>query len=368
MTHKTPLYDIHIQLGARIVDFHGWLMPIQYSGIIQEHNAVRQHAGLFDLSHMGEIEVSGPQSVAMLDHLICGNMNKLHRDGRIIYTGLLNEQGGFIDDLLVYRRSADTYLLVVNAANRQTDLAWIEQHAQNFDVHVTDRSLQTGLIALQGPRSREIISHIIDHDLSTLFYYHFIEDRILGAPVLVSRTGYTGEDGFEIYADNEHLPAIWKRLSKAGERYGLLPIGLGARDTLRLELRYPLHGNDIGPDRTPMEAGLSWIVDFQKEQFIGKQRLEEQKQHGTSRILIGFTMAERGIPRAGYTIYCENQAVGTVTSGTMSPTLSTAIGMGYVDIDAVTSGEVLSVAIHGTQRTIQIHKGPFVKSNTHRQK
>ncbi|RJP57957.1 MAG: glycine cleavage system aminomethyltransferase GcvT [Candidatus Auribacter fodinae] len=366
MSTKTSLYEKHVQLGAKVVDFHGWEMPIQYSGIIEEHNAVRSKAGLFDLSHMGEIEVSGPQSYEFLNFLLCNNLDRLEYDGRIIYTGMLNEKGGFIDDLLVYRKQRDSFLLVVNASNREEDFSWMQKQAPPFDVRLNDISMKTGLVAVQGPASASIMADILDYPFENLYYYHFIETAFKRIPVIISRTGYTGEDGFELYADWDKLGIIWDALYSAGQKYGLLPIGLGARDTLRLEARYPLHGNDISPDVTPLEAGLGWIVDLNKPDFIGKKVLSSQKKNGVAKKLIGFTMAERGIPRHGYTIFSGDSAVGEVTSGTMSPSLSTGIGMGYVSSCVLEKNENLTVDIHRSRRCLTLHKGPFVSSNIYR--
>lgn len=366
MTYKTALYDIHNALGAKVVDFHDWLMPIQYSGIIDEHKTVRNNAGLFDLSHMGEIEIKGPDAKKFLDYLTCNSLDKLSYDGRIIYTGLLNENAGFIDDLLIYRKHDNDYLLVVNASNREHDFAWFKEHVSKFNVSLVDKSLEIGLTAIQGPLSESIISKSFHTDFSKLYYYHFIEKKFAGKDVIISRTGYTGEDGFEIYSAWDLQPAIWNELFEKGARKGVKPIGLGARDTLRLESKYPLHGNDIDQQTTPMEAGLSWIVDFKKDSFIGKTRLVEQKKDGVSKTLIGFTMIETSIPRAGYDILCDDMPVGKVTSGTMSPTLQQGIGIGYVMPDAVMDDKQLAVLIHGKKRLIALHKGPFVIPKTYK--
>ncbi len=365
MSGKTAIYDIHTQLGAKIVDFHGWIMPIQYSGIIDEHNTVRQKAGLFDLSHMGEIEVRGVEAKKFLNYLTCNSMDKLSYDGKIIYTGLLNQHGGFIDDLLIYRRTQTDYLLVVNASNADTDFDWLKRHAQSFDVELNNVSAQTALTAVQGPLSAHIMERVTGMDLSGLYYYHFTEHTIDGKPVLISRTGYTGEDGFEVYSHWDDQPAIWDIIWDEANPAGAKPIGLGARDTLRLEMGYPLHGNDIDPETTPLEAGLGWIADLSHDAFIGKEKLVAQKENGIAKKLISFTMRDRGIPRQGYEIFSNGSLVGTVTSGTMSPSLKVGIGMGYVDPKSAERDDV-SILIHGKHKRIALHKGAFVESKTYR--
>ncbi len=364
MSYRTPLYDHHTAHEARMIDFHGWEMPVHYSGILDEHQTVRTKAGIFDLSHMGEVDVSGPDAVAFLNKIICNNMNRLSYNGRIIYTGMLNEKGGFVDDLLIYRKEADSYMLVVNAANREDDLAWIEEHAKGFDVTIEDRSLQIGLIALQGPSSVEILKEALGHSFKDLYYYHFTEYEIHGKPMIVSRTGYTGEDGFEIYGGWGDIPAVWDAILEAGRHRGIKPIGLGARDTLRLESRYPLHGSDIDPDTTPLEAGLSWIVDFSKDDFIGKQALVDQRDNGVPRQLIGFVLCDKGVPRAGYNILCGNEVIGKVSSGTMSPSLQQGIGMGFVDPNKLDKKN-LFLEIYDKPKKIDFQKGPFIRPRTY---
>lgn len=362
MPQKTPLYDIHLKLGAKLIDFHGWLLPVHYSGIIEEHLAVRSIAGLFDLSHMGEIEVEGEDALKYLNYILCGNIEKLSYDGRIMYCGLLNESGGFIDDLLVYRKSKLQYLLVVNASNADKDYAWMQKHISGFKAEIRNVSLNTGLIALQGPKSGEILYETARRNFNDLFYYHFTESKLAGKPVIISRTGYTGEDGFEIYARWNDLPQIWDSLYPIAFAHGAKPIGLGARDTLRLEMRYPLHGNDIDENTTPLEAGLSWIVDFTKDNFIGKEILVQQKKNGVAKIIAGFVMEDKGIPRSGYEIIQSGEVAGVVTSGTLSPNLSQGIGLAYLNPEKIGRGGDFFVSIHGKERKIRLVKGPFVKS------
>jgi len=365
MPHKTPLHDIHLSLGAKVIDFHGWLLPVQYSGIIEEHLAVRNCAGLFDLSHMGEIEVEGEDAKKYLNYILCGNIDKVSYDGKIMYSGLLNESGGFVDDLLVYRKSEYEYLLVVNASNADQDYLWMKKSSAGFKVEIKNISLETGLIALQGPKSAEILASAIHNDYKDMFYYHFTQTELCGKPVIISRTGYTGEDGFEIYAPWNDLPEIWDFIYNIAAKFGAKPIGLGARDTLRLEMRYPLHGNDIDETTTPIEAGLSWIVDLKKGGFVGKEKLQEQKLSGINRILTGFVMEDKGIPRKDYEIFRNDEPAGIVTSGTLSPSLSQGIGLAYIDPEKVSEGGDFFVSIHGKKKKINLVKGSFVKSKTY---
>ncbi len=358
MQNKTPLYETHIHLRAKMVDFHGWIMPIQYSGIIDEHKSVRNNAGIFDISHMGEIKVTGRQSQGFLNYVLCADIEKLQFNGSIIYTGMLNENGGFIDDLLVYKIDTDEFMLVVNSSNKDLDWDWLNVQSQKFDVSLEDRSDKTALTALQGPKSIKILEKVFSKSFDGLYYYNFVEEILNGKKVIVSRTGYTGEDGFEIYSDWHNQKDIWDILYKAGQEFGLKPVGLGARDTLRLEARFALHGNDISEDTTPVQAGLSWIVAFNKDSFIGKPMLIKQREEGTANRLVGFEMIDRGIPRQGYDILRNGQVVGKVTSGTMSPVLSIGIGMGY--IENISSDDNLSVSVHGKNKRIKIKKGSFV--------
>jgi len=360
MSFKTLLYESHIKLGARMVDFHGWEMPVQYSGIVDEHLCVRSNAGLFDLTHMGEIEVTGSQAGEFLNYVTCNNINKLSYDGKIIYSSFLNEQGGIIDDLLIYRRNENNFYLVVNASNVKQDFEWIKKYAVSFDVSLKDLTMRTGLVAVQGPKSVDIIKKLTGNDFSDLTYYHCMDYKIDKLDALISRTGYTGEDGFEIYVPWDNLSEIWGGLLDAGSSYGLKPVGLGARDTLRLEMRYSLHGNEINETTLPLSAGLSWIVDLKKDDFIGKDALLNAKAQGNRERLIGFTMAERGIPRQGYTILYGDEKVGTVTSGTMSPSLKNGIGMGYILNSGIDEND-LYVLIHNKKKKMAVHKGPFVK-------
>ena len=363
---RTPLYQEHLKLGARLTPFAGYEMPVQYAGIIEEHLAVRHSAGLFDVSHMGEIFVRGPHAFDFVQHLVTNDAASLY-DGRAMYTVMCREDGGIIDDLLVYKLSDDEYMLVVNAANRDKDWRWmIDNNPAKADFE--DRSDDIGLIALQGPRSFEIAERLIGESIDDLKFYHF---RAL-APraffdsefALVSYTGYTGERGVEIYCEAESAPAVWRALIEHGKEFDLQPAGLGARDTLRIEAGYCLYGNDITEETNPLEAGLAWLTKLDKDEFIGKAALEQVQREGIRRKLVGLVMEERGIPRSGYPILDDDGAeIGTVTSGTQSPMLQQGIGLGYVaNKPAFTeAGREIQIGIRGRPTRARIKKPPFHK-------
>ena len=357
---KTALCQEHEQLGGRMVPFAGWYMPVQYSGLIDEHNAVRNAAGLFDVSHMGEFRVRGPQACEFLESITTNHVQKL-TDGRIHYTLLTYPEGTIVDDLLIYKFADDHYLLVVNAGNIDKDWDWVAQKAQAFDVQVNNESDQISQIALQGPLAEKILQPLADSDLSGLTYYHFTEGRVANAHALISRTGYTGEDGFEIYVDNKDAASVWKALLDAGASLGLKPAGLGARDTLRLEARLALYGNDIDQTTTALEAGLGWVVKLKKPfTFVGQQALAQQKKEGCKRRLIGFEVTDRGIARHGYAILNrDGDVIGEVTSGSHSPTLEKAIGMGYVPIEYSEPGTELAIQVRKKSVSAIVVKGPF---------
>jgi aminomethyltransferase len=324
---RTPLYDRHVARGARIVEFAGWMMPMFYTGIIDEHRRVRETAGLFDVSHMGEFIVSGPDALSSLERLMTNRVSSL-RVGRVQYTAMCYENGGFVDDLLIYAMEG-RYMLVVNAANKEKDLEWIRSNVAGR-TEVTDISAETALVALQGPVSERIVNGLSELDLSGLPYYHWIETRLAGHPVTVSRTGYTGEDGFEIYSRPRYAPSIWDELLAAGAADNVEPVGLGARDTLRLEMGYGLYGSDMDAERTPAEAGLMWVTKLDKGDFIGRDAIAEQLDRGVRERIVGFELKGRGVPRPGHRIYVGDDRVGHVTSGTFSPSLKKGIGLAYV--------------------------------------
>jgi len=358
---RTPLYEQHKALGARMVDFGGWEMPVQYSGILQEHEAVRTHAGLFDVSHMGEFKIEGADALALLQYLVPNDVSKL-TVGQAVYTQMCLPHGGTIDDLLIYRIADTQYMMVVNAANIDKDYAWVEEHARNFkDVQVANQSDTTALLALQGPEAQAILQPLTDSDLSTIRYYHFAAGRVDGIDCIISRTGYTGEDGFELYCAPVDAVKLWQNLLAAGKEHSLLPAGLGARDTLRLEAGMCLYGHELDEQTNPLEAKLGWSVKLDKENFIGKEALVRAKQEGLKRKLVGIEMTERGIPRGGYTIYAGDQQIGVLTSGAPGPTVRKNIGMGYVDADHANAGEAVQIDIRGRRTAAQIVALPFYK-------
>ena len=356
----TPLNAEHRRLGARMVPFGGWDMPVQYSGIIDEHQAVRTAAGLFDVSHMGEIEVEGPGAEALLQHLTCNDVGKL-LPGRAHYTGLLSERGTFLDDILIYKRGVEKYLLVVNAGNSDKDWAWIEGHARTAGVRAENRSGHWAQIALQGPRAVAILQPLTPADLSPITYYGFIEAPVDGVPMLISRTGYTGEDGFELYCPADAAAKLWRKLLEAGAPHGLKPCGLGARDTLRLEAAMCLYGHDIDETRTPVEADLNWIIKPGKGDFIGRDALVKQQAEGTAEVLVGFTMVDRGIPRQHYPVRKNGEEIGIVTSGTHAPHLGKPLGMAYVAKAHSAIGTEIEIDLRGKPARAVIVAKPFYK-------
>jgi len=356
---RTPLFEAHKRHGGKLVEFAGWELPVQYSGVIDEHKAVREAAGLFDVSHMGEVWILGEGALDAVNELVTNDIHKIV-DGQAMYCGLLNERGGFVDDLIVYRFSPTKILICVNASNADKDYAWMRDHARK-GVQVVDESAEWAQLALQGPKAMAILQKLTKHDLSSIKFFHFAEIEVAGRKVIAARTGYTGEDGFEIFvkpADAEHL---WEEILAAGKPEGIKPAGLGARDSLRTEAKLALYGNDIDDDHTPLEAGLGWIVKWDKGHFIGKDALEKQKAEGVKRKLVGFTLTERGIPRHGYPVLKDGKAVGEVTSGTQSPTLNLPIGLAYVPAELAAEGSTFDVEIRGKPVAAKVIKTPFYK-------
>jgi aminomethyltransferase len=349
-----------------MVPFAGWSMPVQYpAGIQAEHRAVRKAAGLFDVSHMGEFHVQGPDALRLV--LRVGVNNAATVDvGQAQYSALCTPQGTLLDDLLVYRLGEDAFLLVVNAANRERDWAWVLQAAQGMDLTLEDRSDQTALLALQGPLAQEILApHTRGPggetlSLESIRYYRFAEGEVFGVPALVARTGYTGEDGFELYLPWEDAPAVWRALLAAGEPLGLLPAGLGARDSLRLEVGYPLYGNDLDEAHTALESGLGWIVKLGRgEPFIGEEALAAQKVAGVSQRLVGIRFPGRVFPRSGYPLVFEGTVVGEVTSGTLSPSLGEGIALGYLPVGLAAPGSPVGVRIRDREFSGTVTRPPF---------
>jgi aminomethyltransferase len=354
---KTPLNEVEKELGGRMVDFGGWELPVQYSGILEEHDAVRTRVGVFDVSHMGELTVKGPQALDLLQRATCNDVAKL-ADGRIHYNGLLYENGGFVDDILIYQEAPNDFFVVVNASNTEKDFEWLQQSAQSLDVDVRNVSAEWAQLAVQGPEAERILQPLIpDLTLSDIKYYRFGRGTVDGAPGIVSRTGYTGEDGFELYVSPEDAPRILRKLVELGVK----PCGLGARDTLRLEAKMALYGNDIDQTTTPIEADLNWIVKLEKGEFAGRDVIAREKQDGPRRKLVGFEMIDRGIARHGYPIVDGGQEIGVVTSGTHSPTLKKAIGLAYLPLDKSAQGSEFNVLIRGKEARARVVPTPFYK-------
>jgi aminomethyltransferase len=359
---KTPLYDQHVALGAKMVPFAGYEMPVQYAGVSHEHHVVRQKVGMFDVSHMGEFWVEGADATAFLNSVTSNDVAKL-TPGKVQYSCLPNATGGIVDDLLVYCVNDTKYMLVVNASNMAKDWAWLQQFAGNFDVRMTDVSEGTALLAVQGPLAAQALQSLTDLDLGAMTYYTFGIGSFAGVSnVVVSATGYTGAGGFEIYIPNAHAAAAWDAIVAAGAPFGLEPIGLGARDTLRLEMGFCLYGNDIDDTTSPIEAGLGWITKFTKE-FTNSAALKAQKEAGVARKLVGIKLLERGVPRHGYPIVdADGNAVGEVTSGTMAPSLNEAIGMAYVPTASAAPGSTVFVEIRGKALKAEVVSLPFYKA------
>ncbi len=359
---RTPLYHLHRELGARLVEFGGWEMPVQYGGIVEEHRAVRQRAGLFDVSHMGEFRVDGPGALELLQALVPNNVERLAVN-QALYTQILRPDGGTLDDLLIYRLGEFEYMVVVNAGTMEKDWAWfVEQARGRVGYTLVNVSDETGLIALQGPLARTILQPITDTPLDQIKYYRCARGTVAGISALISRTGYTGEDGFELYVAAGDTARVWNALLDAGRPHGLLPAGLGARDTLRLEAGYCLYGHELTEDITPLEAGLGWTVKLEKgADFIGRGALATERRQGLPRQLVGIELRERGIPRAGYAILRDGARVGELTSGTYAPTLDRPIAMGYVAPAHAVAGTEVAVEIRGKPVAAVVAALPFYK-------
>jgi aminomethyltransferase len=359
---RTPLHDVHVALGAKIVPFAGYEMPVQYpTGITAEHKAVRQKAGLFDVSHMGEFLVRGPGAIDFVNYVTTNDVAKL-AVGQAHYSTILNDGGTIEDDCLVYRLP-DHLMMVVNASNVAKDLAHISQHLGRFDATIEDISERIALLALQGPEAERILQQLTKSDLASIGYYHFVEGTVGGQPTIISRTGYTGEDGFELYFDGQYAEKIWNALMKSGE---VTPAGLGSRDSLRLEMGMALYGNDIDDTTTPLEANLGWLVKLNKGDFVGRNALATQKAQGLKRKLVGFTTPERSFPRHGYPVRVNGQTFGAVRSGTMSPSLGIPIGTAYVPLSHAAEGSTFSIDIRGKDIPATVAKLPFYKNASHK--
>jgi aminomethyltransferase len=356
---KTKLYDLHIKNGAKIVEFAGYQMPIQYSSIIAEHKAVRSSVGVFDVSHMGEVFISGEKALEFVQEITVNDASKLN-DGRVQYSAMCYDDGGIVDDLLVYRISKNEFMLVINASNIEKDLNWMKEN-NKLNVEIDNQSDNYSLLAIQGPDSKKTLQKICDRDLD-LEYYHFFTAKIAGVEMIISRTGYTGELGFEIYfkGDEKTAGEIWDKLFEAGEEFNIKPIGLAARDSLRLEMGFCLYGNDIDKTTNPLEAGLGWITKLKKEIFIGKDALLKIKEAGLKRKLVPISTSEKVFPRHGYELSVNGKKIGTVTSGTVSPILDKAISLGYVDIDYAHEGTTVNFMVRGKEIPANVVTLPFI--------
>lgn len=355
---KTPLYEKHVSLKGKVIDFGGWVLPVEYSGILQEHEAVRSAAGLFDVSHMGEVTVKGPDAEKYIQKMIVNDISTMN-NYQIYYSPMCYPHGGVVDDLLVYKYNNEDYLIVINASNTEKDVQWFldNQEGRVEIVNVSDKYAE---LALQGPKAQLILQKIADVDLNEIKFFHFMPDvKLNGVSALVSRTGYTGEDGFEIYLDPINAPLVWDQLLEAGKEEGLLPAGLGARDTLRFEACLPLYGQEIDQDITPLEAGLGFFTKLDKESFIGKEALVKQKQTGIPRKLIGFEMVDRGIARSHYEVQVKGEKIGFVTTGSFSPSLKKNIGLALIDEKYAREGGEIEIVVRNKNLSAKIIKKPF---------
>lgn len=355
---RTPLYNKHLESKGKLIDFGGWELPVEYSGIKVEHNAVRNEAGLFDVSHMGEIIVTGDDAEIYIQKIVTNDISSL-KDYQICYTVMCYPDGGVVDDFLIYKYNNKKYLLVVNASNTDKDFEWLKSHIFG-DVKIENISSNYALLALQGPFAQEILQKITDKNLDEIEYYHFADPvMIQDIRAMVSRTGYTGEDGFEIYFDPEKAPMLWDLLLDTGKEKGLVPAGLGARDTLRFEAALPLYGQELGENITPYEAGLGFCVKLSKKDFISKEALAKQKAEGVKRKIVGFEMIERGIPRHNYEVYKDGNKIGYVTTGSVSPTLNKNIGLALIEAGYTEIDTEIDIVIRNKNVKAKVVKKPF---------
>jgi len=357
----TPLHSMHKELGGKLVPFAGWHMPIQFKGVIQEHQCVRDGVGIFDVSHMGEIEIVGPEAKQLIQYLVTNDIETM-QNNQALYTLMCLETGGVVDDLLVHRFSDDHYFFCVNASNSDKDFQWILKNASNFNVSVKNTSQQTAQLAVQGKHSEALIQKLCDTPLGEIGYYHFRKAKIYNFECIIARTGYTGEDGFEIYIDSKDAKSVYKSLIEEGKPFNLQPIGLGARDTLRMEMGYALYGNELNENCNPLEAGLEWVIKLQKNDFLGKAALKKQKDAGLSRRLVGIRLLDRGVPRPHYRVLNEGSLIGELTSGTFSPSLNAGIGLCYVSTEHTKPGTKLDVEIRKLKVPAEVVKLPFLPS------
>lgn len=354
----TPLNDEHLALGGKMVPFAGYSMPVQYpTGITAEHKAVREACGLFDVSHMGEFMVRGPQALDFVQRISVNDAERIEV-GQAQYSAMCLESGCVIDDLIIYRFD-DHYMLVVNAANLEKDWAWVTKHAADFDVELHDASDETALLALQGPSAREVLRSLASLDIDDVKYYRFAEGEVAGVPAVISGTGYTGEDGFELYVPADRAAELWRALLEAGKGVGLIPAGLGSRDSLRLEVGYALYGNDLDEEHTTLESGLGWVTKVDKGDFVGRDALAAQKEAGVTRRLVGLRLTGKGFPRPGYDIVSNGEVVGHVTSGTVSPTLGFGVALGYVPLELSKPETEVQIDARGRLVDAVVQRPPF---------
>ncbi len=358
---KTPLYDEHVDLKGKVVDFHGWALPIEYEGILQEHQAVRENAGLFDVSHMGEIRIKGREAEALVQNLMTNDIKSLN-NGQILYTFMCYPDGGVVDDLLVYKYDREHYYLVVNASNVEKDYQWMKDQKKEYDAAIINESDDVAEVAIQGPKAEAILQKLTDTPLEDITFFTFKDGvKISGKDCLVSRTGYTGEDGFEVYMKPEDAREIWREILSAGEEEGIKPAALGARDTLRFEAGLPLYGNELSKDITPLEAGFGFFVKFTEDDFIGKESLQKQKEDGLKRKVVGFELNKKGIPREGYEVYKDGEKIGHVTTGYLSPTLEKSIGLALVDVDHSKMGSTFQIKVRKREIDATVISKRFLK-------
>ncbi len=367
MLKRTALFEEHQKLNGRLIDFGGWELPVQYSGVMDEHLACRNAVGLFDVSHMGEVHVEGKDAEAFLNELVSNDVSAISI-GQAQYSVMCNDEGSIVDDLIVYRRSPDRFLVVINASNTEKDVAWMESvlKRRSWNLKFENASAQYTQIAIQGRHAEKILQTLTQTPLHDIKNYWFKEGSVLQhIPAILARTGYTGEDGFEVYVPWKEGPAVWRALFEAGQPFGLKPCGLGARDTLRLEVKFPLYGNELGDQTNPLEAGLGWVVKLGKKSFIGKSAIEAKKAQGLKNKLVGLTLKAAGIPRQGYKIFdsAGEKEIGIVTSGTQSPSLKKTVALGYVTVPHSELGTHIQIEIRGNKIPAEIIPTPFYKRN-----
>jgi len=360
---KTALFTSHEKYGGKVIDFAGWALPVQYKGIIPEHEAVRNAAGLFDVSHMGEVEVIGKDAFAFVQNLVTNDISVLE-DNQVMYALMCYEDGGVVDDLLVYKFTKDYFYLVINASNVDKDFNWMVSNKGDFNITLENISLKVSEVALQGPKAQEILQKLTDTKLDEVKFFCCKRDVLIaGVKCLISRTGYTGEDGFEIYSDNDNIASVWDRILEAGKEERIMPCGLGCRDTLRFEATLPLYGNEISKDITPLEAGLGYFVKLKKENFIGKDALVKQKEEGLVRKLVGFEMKDKGIPRHGYEVAVNGQVIGFVTTGYFSPTLKKNIGLALINAEYTELGSNINIIVRNKPLKAEVINKKFYNKN-----